>query len=224
MNVLAWAERTLKTVEENGHAIARVKLMSVEGNAWETWEAPFPAPADFVRELETVTAALAEEWPKKKIQVLLVAEDTGGTVHSQCPYSVWGKNQSAHGALFSNDGSRALAEGMDQIVRTQERVLASANTQLRIQQEFAEKLMQQNHELLDYIRVSKEREALEAAQNNQVTNMLGDAFKEHLPLLLDVVQKLSAKSGGSTAGKILNGAKAAAKVAAEITPPVGEQQ
>ena len=118
MNIQAWAERTLKTVEENGHSIRCVKMISVEGTPWERWEAPFPTPEDFARQVQTVCDALAEEWPKKQVQMLLVAEDTQGTAHSQCPFTVWGKNKAAGPGMFNNDGSRAMAEGMDQIAFT----------------------------------------------------------------------------------------------------------
>ncbi len=208
MNVTGWAERVLKTVDsETGHSVARVRLASVEGQTWETWDAPFVAPADFVIEVQTVLDALAEEWPKKKIQVLLIATDAQGTEVSQCPLSIWGKNKDA-GNLFSNDGSRALAEGMDHIVRTTERLLGTVNNQMRQMSEFQDKLVAANHDLIDYVRHVKESEALASQESREVTSQLVQGIKENMPLVLGLLEKVLGGSPG--AAKVLNGAKVVA--------------
>jgi hypothetical protein len=220
-NILAWAERNLKTVEENGHALKCIRLASVEGQTWERWDAPFAAdPAEFVREVETVTNALAEEWPTKKIQLLLIGEDAQGTIHAQCPFTVWGKNKEANKALMGGDGSRALAEGMEAIVRTTERALAVANTQMRLLSEFNEKLLTANHDLLDLMRVKEEQQALMASQTAETSAAITGAIKEHLPLLVNLAERMLTGKGGS-AGKVLNGVKTAAAVVAQ-TPPTGD--
>jgi hypothetical protein len=106
---------------------------------------------------------------------------------------------------------------MDAQARTMERILATANTQMRLMAEYNEKLTTANTDLLDYIRAQKESEALAAQQSQQVTNELSKALVDNLPMLMGMFEKLAGPKLGKVA-KVMNGAASVAAVASGNNP------
>ena len=214
MNLIQWVERLRIVDSETAHHIKRIKLCSVDGMVWETWEAPFPPTTDeLVKQITTVTDALKEEWPTKVIQVLLVAEDGEGTTHSQCPLSVRGVNKSANAAIFNGE-SRAQAEAMDSIARTVERLLATANTQLSLMAKHTETVQDKYHQALNYIQESNENKALTAQAESDTTRDLQKHLIQALPTVLAMLSKATGNS--PQLAKTLNGAQKVAEVVSHV--------
>lgn len=133
MDLGEWATRVLREVSEQGDRCERIRLVSTDGNSWESWYAPFPAPEVWKDEAEAVVAQLAEDWPPQDIQLLFVAENRAGTILSQCTKRTRGRAKGASGNVFGGPG-KALAESMDAQARTMDRILGTANTQLELMQ------------------------------------------------------------------------------------------
>lgn len=215
----SWAAKLCGVVDaDSGNHVKRIRLISAEGSTWETWEAPLPSPEDFVQQVNTLLNALTDEFPVKRVQLLLVAEDTAGAVQSQRTLSIMGKNKQASSSLLSND-ARALSDSMDAIARTVERVLATANTQLRVMAETNEKLAEHNNSLHDLVREMNAAKLLQEQQEHDTTREIQTEVVKALPMFIEL---LGSKLSGPTKG-VLNGAAAAVKVVAAATsgaPPV----
>lgn len=130
MELKEWAERVITNVSQSGECAEVIRLLSTDGVAWETWwRNQFGKPEDWADEAMSRVAELAEDWPPQEVQLLFVAENAQGTVLSQCTKRVRGRAKGASANVFGGPG-KAMADGMDAIARTMDRVLATANGQM----------------------------------------------------------------------------------------------
>lgn len=220
MNLIKWAEKLREVDAQTGRGVAKVKVMSVDGTTWNTWEPPFSEPADFVREVQELLNELAEEWPPTAVQVLLTAVDAQGVEMSTCVLSKRGKNKAASGALLGHE-TRVHAEAMDQHVRTTERLLGIVNNQLRLADEQLERAARREQEYQDYIRLQQENALLREQQRkaeggDEVGKMIAEGLKESLPALFELLSNngpaLVRRFGGAAAvAAAMNGAVSASK-------------
>lgn len=208
------------TVSESGEHPERIRLISTDGQAWETWYYPFGDPAKWTDEAEQVVTQLAEDWPPQDIQLLFVAESKSGTIIAQCTKRTRGRMKGASGNVFGGPG-KALADSMDAQARTMDRILATANTQLEMMATALTAQQAQNAALLQQIQLQKQME-LEHQANNApgVPPELMQQAVEMLPALIEVIFSKAPASNGAAAAAT----QAAAKVAANVvtnnqTPP-----
>lgn len=184
----AWAEKLNDVDSESSHRIKRIRLASVEGQTWHTWDTPIEDVKEFVDDVGTVLDALAEEWPARVVQVTITAEDAQSTVVATIPISVRGRNKSASGALMNSE-PRAMADAMDSLARTTERLLGMSNTQIKLADERAALLAKENAELRELIISKEELRLVEAQTAENTTNELTQQFMGVLPMLLEFFQK-----------------------------------
>jgi len=147
VDLTRWAERALREVSEEGDCVERIRLLSTDGAAWETWTRPFSQPEQWVEDAERVVNDLVQDWPAVDIQLLFVAENRAGLVVSQCTKRTRGRQKGAQNGVFGGP-SNALAESMASQARTTERILATANTQLDVLQATITALQNQNIALM----------------------------------------------------------------------------
>lgn len=184
-----WAETTLKVVDQGGDCVHRVRLLSTDGTVWQTWDAPFNDVAEWLQSAESLLQDLGDEF-SGEVQLVFVAESRAGTQRSQFLKRVNGrKRPAAGGGTFGLGAQAAPLQAMyDAQAKTVERTLQSANVQLEVLTRTVEAQAKANGELLEYIRVAQERDALNA--NSQVTAKINDAVGELLtaaPALLELV-------------------------------------
>jgi hypothetical protein len=192
MNLLTWAQRTLRVVETDGQTVARVRLTGSDGSIWHTWDAPLPAPDAWADEAEALLAELARELPPRRTSVTFAAEDRTGAIVSQCPRTIAGSNRAAGEAVSEQ---RALADAMASIVRTCEATLASANTQIATLTRTVEALGQRHSDALDLIGALQEQRTLQAQQAaaGETGAMLQQAMAE-LPKMLEMLGAAKTKA------------------------------
>lgn len=220
MNIQRWAERQIGTVEQDGRATARIRLLCVnDSSCLEVWEAPLPAADKWVEEANTLIAELREEWPQKPIQLLFISEDANGHQRSQCPRTVTGTNSEAAIDLHKGRDIQAVSQALEANVRTMDRILASANAQLDRTTEAFKALSASHAETLKFLSAKLENEALEAADKVNVQSEVMGLVKEHGPALLRLAEALAKKQITPAVPvpltKAINGA---ASVAQTITP------
>jgi hypothetical protein len=197
----AWAENTLKVVDEKGDSTARVRLLTSDGSCWQTWDAPFGDVDEWCQKAETLISELVEEF-SGEVQFVFCAESASGTVRGQLPRRAQGRRQAAKGvggALFGGAGTPAgaLQAMYDAQAKTVEKTLQSANVQLEVLTRTVETQARAHAELLDYVRTKHETEAMEQQASSKVQEMLGQMF-EQAPLLFEL---LKAKSEGKKLAK-----------------------
>lgn len=222
-----WAENSIRTVDEKGDGTARIRLVSSDGSTWQTWDAPFPKPEDWVADAEALCSELAEDFAGE-VQCAFIAESASGTVRSQCLRKISGKQRKGpNGTGFGGQGAplQAMYEAQ---ARTVERTLQSANVQLEVLTRTVESQAKANSELLDFIRVRNEHDALDRAeQSNDVQAMLGQLM-EQAPLLLELAmskkKNKTAAAGGGLAQKVQAAVSETVKTAAVDAATNGAQQ
>lgn len=222
-----WAENSIRVVDEKGDGTARIRLVSQDGSCWQTWDAPFPKPEDWVADAEALCAELAEDF-SGEVHCMFIAESASGTVRSQCPRKIAGKQRKgANGTTFGQQGAplQAMYEAQ---ARTVERTLQSANVQLEVLTRTVESQAKANSELLDFIRVRNEHDALDRAeQSSDVQQMLGQLL-EQAPLLLELAMAKkkgkTAAAGGGLAQKVQAAVSETVKTAAVDAATNGAQQ
>lgn len=223
-----WAENSIRTIDEKGDGTARIRLVSADGSTWQTWDAPFPSPEDWVADAEALCSELAEDF-SGEVLCMFIAESSSGTVRSQCPRKIAGKQRKvgANGTAFGQQGAplQAMYEAQ---ARTVERTLQSANVQLEVLTRTVESQAKANSELLDFIRIRNEHDALDRAEGeSEVKQMLGQLF-EQAPLLLELVaanKKRKAPSpGANLAQKVTDAVSDTVKTAAVEAAANGASQ
>lgn len=214
MMLHTWAKRQIRDVEPDGQTTARIKLTTNDGSVWNTWDAPFGDPDTWCEEADSVLAELAGEWPSnKRFQVLFLAEDKSGTVLSQIPKTIVGKNKGAP-EPFSSENPKAHAEAMASIAQTTERLLSTANAQIALQHKTIELLGSRLHDAYDFVAALKESEAMNQDNAGDRLVHLLENFAGQVPDLIRQVQAIREQkiaerklSAGAEPPKSLNGTK-----------------
>lgn len=219
MKLETWAERQFREVEQDGSGTVKVRLVAADGGStWEVWDQPFPSPQQFAEEAEALLQELAIEWPPKVVQVLFVAEGQDGSVRSQHPKSIRGKNKEAKAGLINGE-SKALSDAMEAQSRTMTRILDSANAQIDVLTKTVREQSETVHGLLEFVRESKMADALRDQEQKDVVADLIEKGSEVLPVLLEMI---AARGGNNpVAGAAKAAAVAATKVAANGQPAAG---
>lgn len=192
--LLEWAERQFKVVEQDGAAVAVVKLVTAhDGEVWETWQAPWPSPEDWVTGAEAFLRSLENEWPNRGVSVCFVALSSSGEVLSKLPKKVQGKNKSGGGPW--NTDQAAVSMAMDNVALTIEKLQRLVNTQLdsarRISESNAVTIFQQT-ELIKLMRQNQAMAESEGGEPDALTKLVtehGADFLEIAKLALKATSK-----------------------------------
>lgn len=183
MGLREWAQRALKEVEQDGTTAKTIRLSS-DGCVWETWSAPFPDVETFLLEASAVQEAIAAECPVRRVALMYTAESATGSVITQHPTSVQGKNKQADALAGSgNNAAKAFAEGMEGIARVMTAVLSSAEKQVATLTKTLDSQAEQIHELIEYHRAKQELELTEQKETQDASSMVMAQVKELMPLL-----------------------------------------
>jgi hypothetical protein len=185
-----WAEQNLPVVDEKGDGTARVRLLSSDGSIWQTWDAPFGEVEAWCEKAEILCNELAEDF-SGEIQMVFQAESSSGTVRSMCPRRLQGRKTGkagVAGGVFGG-GQNALQSMYDAQAKTVDRLLQSANVQLEVLTRTVETQAKAHSELLDYIRVKHESEALHATLSaDSKVKEIGAQLLEQAPLLIELLK------------------------------------
>lgn len=203
-NLLEWAERQFKVVEQDGAAVSVVKLVTAhDGEVWETWHAPFGEPADWATGAETFLRSLENEWPNRGVSVCFVASTAAGEVLSKLPRKVQGKNKQTGGAPWNTDQA-AVSMAMDNVALTVEKLQRLVNTQLdsarRISESNAVTIFQQT-ELIKLMRQNAAMAESEGGQPDALTKLVSEHGSDFLELA-----KLALKASNKGKAPKTNGA------------------
>jgi hypothetical protein len=219
-----WADKQMREVTEGVRPPARIVLTS-EGVTWERWEPVMGLdPAEWTRATESYLDALADELPKRKVQLTFSAEDATGATLSTFLRTITGRNQAA-ADLGTQAGAKALADGIASIAKTTDAVLLTARNmmefmgdQIRKREEdlsLREKDLREAHALIAMI---QKIEAEEGTASNPVAGALAKHIDDAAPMALQAVSYWLQKRQDELTEK----AKAAAKTAvAVVTNPAG---
>jgi hypothetical protein len=189
-----WAEKQMKEVTDGVRPCARIVLTS-DNITWEKWE-PIVGldPKQWCAEAEALLNALAEELPKRRVQMTFTAEDMTGATLATHLRSVQGKNQQA-ADLGTQAGAKALADGIASIQKTAEATLNMAREMMQFQADQMKRLegdlvqrgdeLRKAHELLAMI---QKIEIEEGITQNPVGEALAAHVNEAAPLALQAIQ------------------------------------
>jgi hypothetical protein len=181
-------EKLIREVQEGMPCARRVRLMC-EGTTFETWEPLQNAgidPEEWAKEAENLMQALLGELPKRRVQLMFVAEDTVGATIATVPRTVTGQNASAQD-LGTQNGAKALADAIASVAKTTDFVGEMARKMLEYQSGVIEK---QNTTLFEYhelFMTIKKLELEESEGKSAVAQIMGEQVKEALPLLMKLV-------------------------------------
>ena len=181
-SLLTWAERVIGIVEQDGNRAVRIRL-TCEGQQWETWELEkgHLKPGEWVQEAETLMDALAEELSVRRHSLIYTAEEKEGTVFSQFPKSITGRNKQA-AELGANQGVKAVAEGVASVVQTADKVLEIARRMMETQQKGIEDRDEEIRQLHELFRAVRAVELEEDQQGNKVSEAMIEQVKELGPI------------------------------------------
>ena len=235
MDQKQWFERVTVEVSESGAHLQRIQL--TQGAAvWHVWERPangWPEADEWFEEFSLIVNELAEQWPARQLQTLLVGETRNGTVISQCPFQVRGRDKSATSLTLNEGGSgKLIAETVEMLQRSWEKTLNVQNAQQEIQAKQIQRYGEQVLELLNYVRQGEEYRATEAQrrlEEQQATanqeDPLMDEVKKVLPGLLELGQLWAAQkmkeSAAAAAGTSAAGRAVSAAVSAGVDAVTG---
>jgi len=225
MDQQQWFERISAEVSESGTCVQRIQLTQA-GASWHVWERPangWQPAEDWFGEFSRIINELVEQWPARQMQVLLVGETRNGTVVSQCPFQVRGRDKAATSLSMADGGTpKLIAETVEMLQRSWEKTLNVQNAQQEIACKQIQKQGEQIIELLNYVREGEEYRALEAKRRlveeeekaNEVDPLM-DEVKKALPGLLELGQMWAAQkmkesaaiaAGQSAVGKAVSAA------------------
>lgn len=193
-NLLEWAERQFKVVEQDGACVATIKLITAhDGEVWETWHAPFGDPADWSTAAEAFLRSLENEWPNRGVSVCFVASSAAGEVLSKLPKKVQGKNKAGGGAPWNTDQA-AVSMAMDNVALTIEKLQRLINTQLDSARKISESNAVTIFQQTELIKLMRQNAAMEEASSeaDPLTKLVtehGADFLEIAKLALKTTQK-----------------------------------
>lgn len=194
MNTHSWYERLRNQVEQSGTTMQRI-VFSYGPQTWHVWDrpqnGPWPEADDWQREVDVMLEELAEQWPAKIHQCVFVAENKNGTVISQCPVNVQGRNKSANSVGQDATGFKQLMDSVGVIQATWEKTLNVVNSQLEIQAKQLKHWGDQVGGLMQYVRESEEYRATEARRKLEDAKVnepdpLKEQLVEAMPMLLEL--------------------------------------
>lgn len=195
-----WAERQFRTVEQDGAAVAVVRLVTAhDGEVWETWHPPFGEPSDWAVGAEGFLRSLENEWPNRAVPVCFVATTSSGEVLSKLPLKVQGKNKMAASGPWNADQA-ATSMAMDNIALTIEKLQRLVNTQLDAARKNLESSSVTIYQQTELIKLMRQNQAMDETENGESDPLL-KLISEHGSDFLEIA-KLALGAAGKPNGAL----------------------
>ncbi|HXJ69877.1 MAG TPA: hypothetical protein VNM39_13285 [Verrucomicrobiae bacterium] len=209
MAIEQWIPRVLADPAQHPKKIE----FSAEGTTWETWTAPFPPPDELVNTIKAVIGVIADESPKRRIPLLLTATADDGTIKSQCPSSVQGKNANADALGAGGSTAKAYADAMTAQASLMNTMLKAAENMVVYVTKVNESLTEQVCDLRDYQKAKQDLELLEKGTESGVNEFVMQQLKDASPLAIEAFGLFLESHKKS----LLNGASKAASAVSQVT-------
>jgi len=210
-----WCEKLKREVTEGTPVARRIRLMTAgEGTIWETWEPVSETdPAQFASDAESLISALVLELPKKRVQLIFVAEDNGGGSVANLPRTVTGQNQNAQD-LGTQGGAKALADAMTSVGKLMETTLEQARKMLEFQSTQLEKAQDNINDAHEFFMAIRKAEVDHTEQDSAASQIMMEQVKTAGPMLMAMLQHVLTKqqSPGSVVAAAATAATNGAKV------------
>jgi hypothetical protein len=190
--VRQWAIRFVPEGTDTESKVKRIRAQT-DTQVLDTWDAPFLARADWCAEMEALLDMVAEQLPTRKHSVTFTAEDAAGAVLSQCGTWITGKNKDAADHA-SPGGPKALADAMNSMAATMERIMASGRLQCDSLGKTVDTLSTQVQDLVELHKVKTEREIVERENggasgiDNELGQLVVKKIEEYAPPLIELGQ------------------------------------
>lgn len=208
-----WMQKLCKEITEGVPAARRVRLQS-DGQVFETWEpivgpdSVVADPAEWAKDAETLLTVLKAELPKRRCQLMFIAEDASGGTISTVMRTVMGDNPAASD-LGTQNGAKALADALASVAKTMDATLQSSQKVMEFLVSYIEKLHGEQADHHEFFMAIRKAELENAQEESAVKSILVEQLKQFGPLAADLAAHLLEKAQKSSA------AKAALKGAAE---------
>lgn len=201
-----WCEKLKREIVEGTPSARRIRLISADNaTVWQVWEPVAELnSAQWAEEAEALLASLKSELPKKRVQLLFVAEDHSSAAVANKPRTVTGTNESAQD-LGTQNGAKALADAMASVGRLMDTTLESARKFMQFQSEQLEKAYGHVAEAHEVFMAIKKVELETEEQQSAMGKVLVGQLEQGLPLLMKVIEHVAMKPSN-----LSNGASAAA--------------
>lgn len=201
-DMVKWAERQFREVEQDGSHVTQIKLITPHDNeVWETWTTPWPSPAEWAESAESFLRSLEASWPNRGVPVVFVALSATGETLSKLPRKVEGKNKSGGGAPWNTEQA-AFAMMMDNYALSMEKLQRLVNTQLDTARRTAESNAVTMFQQTEYIKLVHQNRAMDEAEKGAGPgDALAKMVTEHGSDFLELFKMMMSKSGGALNGK-----------------------
>jgi len=188
-------EKLTREVTEGMPAARRVRLMS-EGTVFETWE-PIQGiglePEQWAKDAETLIQALVPELPKRRVQLIFVAEDSAGGTITTLPRTVTGQNASAQD-LGTQNGAKALADAIASVGKTMDTTLETARKIMEFQQATIEQQASQLSDAHELFMAIRKAELESTDQENVAGRIIMEQVQSAAPLLMTLLENWATRT------------------------------
>jgi hypothetical protein len=184
-----WFEKLKREVTEGVPAAKRVRLMTVgEGTIFDTWEPVSEIDAaQWASDAESLIQMLLPELPKRRVQLIFVAEDHVGASVSNLIRSVSGTNPNAQD-LGTQNGAKALADAMTAVGKLQEATLAQAHKMMEFQAQQLEKAQEAIADAHEFFMAIRKAELDHTEQESAASRIMMEQVSQAGPMLMTMLQ------------------------------------
>jgi hypothetical protein len=205
-----WCEKLKREVTEGTPVARRIRLMTAgEGTVWEQWEPVLELdPAQWASDAEQLISALLLELPKKRVQLIFVAEDNSGATIANLPRTVTGQNQNAQD-LGTQNGAKALADAMAAVGKLSAATMEEAQKFMSFQAHQLEKLQEALVDAHEFFMAIRQAELNNTEQESAASQIMIEQVKQASPMLMTLLQSIIANAGNKSHGGVVAAATAA---------------
>jgi hypothetical protein len=181
-----WALRFVPDKADEETRTKRIRV-STETTILDTWDAPFAGRDSWCEEMEALLSCTADQLPIRRHGITFTAEDAAGNVLSQCLTSVQGKNKEV-ADLGGTNGVKALADAMNSIASTADKVLATARLQCDSLGKTVAALSDEVQDLHNLARAQRAKDTVagEDGESAEITKMAFAKLEEYGPQILEL--------------------------------------
>ncbi len=218
LQLTQWMSKLKREVTEGVAAPRRVRLQG-EGTVFESWEpitgddSVIGDPGEWAKEAELLINALKPELPKRRVQLSFIAEDINGATLQTLFRTVSGENAAAQD-LGTQNGAKALADGLASVAKTMEAVQLVARQMMEFQATQLEKAHLHIGDMHEFFMAIRKAELENEEQQGAVMQIVLEQVKNLGPAAGMLLEHWAAKVAKSPAKAALTSVAAAATEAA----------
>lgn len=196
-----WCEKLKREVTEGTATARRIRLITAgDATVWQVWEPVGELNAEqWAEEAEALLASLKTELPKRRVQLLFVAEDHNGAAIANKPRTVTGVNESAQD-LGTQNGAKALADAMASVGRLMDSTLESARKFMQFQADQLERTHNQLAEAHEVFMAIKKVELESEEQQSAASKIMLEQVQQGMPLLMKLVEHWATRPPSNSLG------------------------